>query len=196
MAAGVGSGETAAAIITRGLAEICGWNALGARVPPRRMAGVGDWLRRARAALAQSCVRRTPRWVDDQSLWSRGRPCRRRGHVGHPCWRSHRLRCEMPLTDAVNRVCHKGCRSTSRGALLGRSTKSSSDGRSVGDSTRTVKALRRNGFRVSRCPPPVPASAYHLSSDESCPWTPTVAAATPAAAVDRRWPNWRVPHRH
>lgn len=132
MAAGVGLGEnTAAAIITRGLAEIMRLGiALGAKgATLAGLAGVGD--------LVATCT----------SPHSRNRAFGERlgkgsnmatalaatgGHVAEGVTSSQSVLAlassydvEMPLTDAVNRVCHRGLSVESAVALLlGRSTKS------------------------------------------------------------------------
>ncbi|GAA4631315.1 NAD(P)H-dependent glycerol-3-phosphate dehydrogenase [Mycolicibacterium sediminis] len=131
MAAGVGLGEnTAAAIITRGLAEIMRLGiALGAKgATLAGLAGVGD--------LVATCT----------SPHSRNRAFGQRlgtgssmvtalaatgGHVAEGVTSSQSVLAlassydvEMPLTDAVHRVCHRGLSVESAVALLlGRSTK-------------------------------------------------------------------------
>ncbi len=131
MAAGVGLGEnTAAAIITRGLAEIMRLGiALGAKgATLAGLAGVGD--------LVATCT----------SPWSRNRAFGVRlgrgatmesallaagGHVAEGVTSSQSVLAlassydvEMPLTDAVNRVCQHGLSVDAAVALLlGRSTK-------------------------------------------------------------------------
>ena len=131
MAAGAGLGEnTAAAIITRGLAEIMRLGiALGARVTTLAgLAGVGDLV--ATCTSAQSRNRtfgyRLGRG-DDLSAVMRATEA----HVAEgftSCTAILELASgydvEMPLTDAVNQVCHKGLSVDQAVALLlGRSTK-------------------------------------------------------------------------
>lgn len=131
MAAGVGLGEnTAAAIITRGLAEIMRFGiALGAKgTTLAGLAGVGD--------LVATCT--SPRSRNRSFGESLGRgetmEAAQRARDGHvvegvtSCQSVLALASsydvEMPLTDAVHRVCHKGL-SVDQAvvALLGRSTK-------------------------------------------------------------------------
>ncbi len=131
MAAGVGLGEnTAAAIITRGLAEIMRLGiALGAKgTTLAGLAGVGD--------LVATCT--SPRSRNrgfgerlglggtmESALAAAG------GHVAEGVTSCQSVLAlassydvEMPLTDAVNRVCHKGLSVDEAVALLlGRSTK-------------------------------------------------------------------------
>ena len=132
MAAGVGLGEnTAAAIITRGLAEIMRLGiALGAKgATLAGLAGVGD--------LVATCTSPRSRnrafgerlgWggTIESALEAAG------GHVAEGVTSCQSVLAlassydvEMPLTDAVNRVCHKGLSVYEAVALLlGRSTKS------------------------------------------------------------------------
>jgi glycerol-3-phosphate dehydrogenase (NAD(P)+) len=131
MAVGVGLGEnTAAAIITRGLAEIMRFGiAVGAKgTTLAGLAGVGD--------LVATCT--SPRSRNRSFGVSLGRgetmAAAMRARDGHvvegvtSCESVLALAAsydvEMPLTDAVNRVCHKGL-SVDQAviALLGRSTK-------------------------------------------------------------------------
>ena len=133
MAAGVGLGEnTAAAIITRGLAEIMRLGiALGAkpathgRACRRRRSG-GDLHRRRAHATARSVSGSA-----GAAPWSRRRGTRaatsprasRRVQSVLALAASYDV--EMPLTEAVHRVCHKGLSVDEAVALLlGRSTKS------------------------------------------------------------------------
>ncbi len=131
MAAGVGLGEnTAAAIITRGLAEIMRLGiALGAKPATLAgLAGVGDLI--ATCTSPQSRNRSFGERLGkggtmDSALRAAG------GHVaeGVASCRSvlalaDSYDVEMPLTDAVYRVCHKGASVYEAVALLlGRSTK-------------------------------------------------------------------------
>jgi len=131
MAAGVGLGEnTAAAIITRGLAEIMRLGiALGAKgATLAGLAGVGD--------LVATCT--SPR-SRNRSLGERlGRGATmesalegKHGHVVEGVTSCESVLAlassydvEMPLTDAVHRVCHKGLSvDAAMALLLGRSTK-------------------------------------------------------------------------
>jgi glycerol-3-phosphate dehydrogenase (NAD(P)+) len=131
MAAGVGLGEnTAAAIITRGLAEIMRLGiALGAKgATLAGLAGVGD--------LVATCT--SPR-SRNRSLGERlGRGATmesalagKDGHVVEGVTSCESVLAlassydvEMPLTDAVHRVCHKGLSvDAAMALLLGRSTK-------------------------------------------------------------------------
>jgi glycerol-3-phosphate dehydrogenase (NAD(P)+) len=131
MAAGVGLGEnTAAAIITRGLAEIMRLGiALGAKPATLAgLAGVGDLV--ATCTSVQSRNRTFGQRLGrggtmDSALRAAG------GHVAEgvtSCQSVLALAAsydvEMPLTDAVHRVCHKGL-SVDEAVLLllGRSTK-------------------------------------------------------------------------
>lgn len=135
MAAGAGLGEnTAAAIITRGLAEIMRLGiALGAKgATLAGLAGVGDLVatctsprsrnrslgeQLGRGATVQSTLQDSP---DGSS-----------GHVVEGVTSSESVLAlassydvEMPLTDAVHRVCHKGLSvDEAMALLLGRSTK-------------------------------------------------------------------------
>jgi glycerol-3-phosphate dehydrogenase (NAD(P)+) len=131
MAAGVGLGEnTAAAIITRGLAEIMRLGiALGAKgATLAGLAGVGDLV--ATCSSPQSRNRtfgeRLGRGQSmDAALEAAG------GHVAEGVTSCESVLAlassydvEMPLTDAVHRVCHKGLSVDEAIALLlGRSTK-------------------------------------------------------------------------
>jgi len=132
MAAGVGLGEnTAAAIITRGLAEIMRLGiALGAKTATLAgLAGVGD--------LVATCTSPHSRNRSFGQRLGRGESLAdaRRATEGHvaegvsSCTSILALASsygvEMPLTDAVYRVCHKGLSVDEAVALLlGRSTKS------------------------------------------------------------------------
>ncbi|MCV7300464.1 NAD(P)-dependent glycerol-3-phosphate dehydrogenase [Mycobacterium barrassiae] len=131
MAAGVGLGEnTAAAIITRGLAEIMRLGiALGAKPATLAgLAGVGD--------LIATCTSRHSRNRAFGERLGRGGTMESalraaEGHVAEgvtSCQSVLALAAsydvEMPLTDAVHRVCHKGASVYEAVALLlGRSTK-------------------------------------------------------------------------
>ncbi len=135
MAAGVGLGEnTAAAIITRGLAEIMRLGiALGAKgATLAGLAGVGDlvatctsWRSRNR-----SLGERLGRGESVQAALG-GSPDGRDGHVVEGVTSCESVLAlassydvEMPLTDAVHRVCHKGLSvDEAMALLLGRSTK-------------------------------------------------------------------------
>ena len=131
MAAGVGLGEnTAAAIITRGLAEIMRLGiALGAKgATLAGLAGVGDLV--ATCTSPQSRNRalgeRLGRGETIESALAAGG-----GHVAEGVTSSESVLAlassydvEMPLTDAVHRVCHRGLFVDEAIALLlGRSTK-------------------------------------------------------------------------
>jgi glycerol-3-phosphate dehydrogenase (NAD(P)+) len=131
MAAGVGLGEnTAAAIITRGLAEIMRLGiALGAKgATLAGLAGVGDLV--ATCTSPQSRNRafgeRLGKGGTIQTALAAGG-----GHVAEGVTSSQSVLAlassydvEMPLTDAVHRVCHRGLSVESAVALLlGRSTK-------------------------------------------------------------------------
>ncbi|SPM37656.1 Glycerol-3-phosphate dehydrogenase [Mycobacterium rhizamassiliense] len=135
MAAGVGLGEnTAAAIITRGLAEIMRLGiALGAKgATLAGLAGVGD--------LVATCTspRSRNRSLGEQlgrgatvASTLQGSPDGSAGHVVEGVTSSESVLAlassydvEMPLTDAVHRVCHKGLSvDEAMALLLGRSTK-------------------------------------------------------------------------
>ncbi|MBO0677270.1 NAD(P)-dependent glycerol-3-phosphate dehydrogenase [Mycolicibacterium sp. S2-37] len=131
MAAGVGLGEnTAAAIITRGLAEIMRLGiALGAKPTTLAgLAGVGDLVATCTSPRSRnrSFGERLGRGSTmDSALEAAG------GHVAEgvaSCRSVLALAAsydvEMPLTDAVHRVCHKGLSVDEAVALLlGRSTK-------------------------------------------------------------------------
>lgn len=131
MAAGVGLGEnTAAAIVTRGLAEVMRLGiALGAKgATLAGLAGVGDLVAtctspRSRNRSFGECLGRGG--TMDSALQARG------GHVVEGVTSCESVLAlassydvEMPLTDAVHRVCHKGL-SVGEAVLLllGRSTK-------------------------------------------------------------------------
>ena len=132
MAAGVGLGEnTAAAIITRGLAEIMRLGiALGAKPATLAgLAGVGDLV--ATCTSPQSRNRSFGERLGrggtmESALEAAG------GHVAEGVTSCESVLAlaasydvEMPLTDAVHRVCHKGLSVDEAVALLlGRSTKS------------------------------------------------------------------------
>jgi glycerol-3-phosphate dehydrogenase (NAD(P)+) len=131
MAAGVGLGEnTAAAIITRGLAEIMRLGiAVGAKAATLAgLAGVGD--------LVATCTSPRSRNRSFGENLGRGDTLEaalraRGGHVVEGVTSCEsvlalaaRYDVEMPLTDAVHRVCHKGLSVHEAVALLlGRSTK-------------------------------------------------------------------------
>ena len=131
MAAGVGLGEnTAAAIITRGLAEIMRLGiALGAKPATLAgLAGVGD--------LVATCTSRRSRNRSFGERLGKGGTMESAtraadGHVAEGVTSCQSILAlagsydvEMPLTDAVNRVCHKGASVYEAVALLlGRSTK-------------------------------------------------------------------------
>jgi glycerol-3-phosphate dehydrogenase (NAD(P)+) len=131
MAAGVGLGEnTSAAIITRGLAEIMRLGiALGAKgATLAGLAGVGD--------LVATCTspRSRNRSFGERLGWGGTMESALEAAGGHvaegvtSCQSVLALASsydvEMPLTDAVNRVCHKGLSVYEAVALLlGRSTK-------------------------------------------------------------------------
>jgi glycerol-3-phosphate dehydrogenase (NAD(P)+) len=131
MAAGVGLGEnTAAAIITRGLAEIMRLGiAVGAKgATLAGLAGVGD--------LVATCTSTHSRNRTFGESLGRGQTLEaalraRGGHVVEGVTSSQSVLAlassydvEMPLTDAVHRVCHKGLSVDQAVALLlGRSTK-------------------------------------------------------------------------
>jgi glycerol-3-phosphate dehydrogenase (NAD(P)+) len=131
MAAGVGLGEnTAAAIITRGLAEIIRLGiALGAKdATLAGLAGVGD--------LVATCASPRSRNRSFGELLGRGETMAsalqaKEGHVVEGVTSCQSVLAlassydiEMPLTDAVHRVCHKGLAvSEAVALLLGRSTK-------------------------------------------------------------------------
>ena len=131
MAAGVGLGEnTAAAIITRGLAEIMRLGiAVGAKgATLAGLAGVGD--------LVATCTSPHSRNRTFGESLGRGQTMEaalqaREGHVVEGVTSCEAVLAlassydvEMPLTDAVHRVCHKGLSVDQAVALLlGRSTK-------------------------------------------------------------------------
>ena len=131
MAAGVGLGEnTAAAIITRGLAEIMRLGiALGAKgATLAGLAGVGD--------LVATCTSPYSRNRSLGERLGRGETMERAlegrdGHVVEGVTSSESVLAlassydvEMPLTDAVHRVCHKGLSvDQAMALLLGRRTK-------------------------------------------------------------------------
>jgi glycerol-3-phosphate dehydrogenase (NAD(P)+) len=131
MASGVGLGEnTAAAIITRGLAEIMRLGiALGAKVTTLAgLAGVGDLV--ATCTSAQSRNRTFgQRLGRGDNLAAAMRATQ--GHVAEgvtSCTSilelASRYDVEMPLTDAVHRVCHRGLSVDEAVVLLlGRTTK-------------------------------------------------------------------------
>ena len=135
MAAGVGLGEnTAAAIITRGLAEIIRLGiALGAKgATLAGLAGVGDLMATCTSPQSRnrSLGERLGRGATIQSVLH-GTPDGGDGHVVEgvtSCASVLALASsydvEMPLTDAVHRVCHKGLSvDEAMALLLGRSTK-------------------------------------------------------------------------
>jgi len=131
MAAGVGLGEnTAAAIITRGLAEIMRFGiAVGAKgTTLAGLAGVGD--------LVATCTSPRSRNRTFGELLGRGETLEAAlrasgGHVVEGVTSCEAVLAlassydvEMPLTDAVHRVCHKGLSvDEAMALLLGRSTK-------------------------------------------------------------------------
>ena len=131
MAAGVGLGEnTAAAIITRGLAEIMRLGiALGAKgATLAGLAGVGD--------LVATCISPHSRNRSFGERLGRGGTMEsamqaRHGHVVEGVTSCEAVLAlassydvEMPLTDAVHRVCHKGLSvDEAMALLLGRRTK-------------------------------------------------------------------------
>jgi glycerol-3-phosphate dehydrogenase (NAD(P)+) len=131
MAAGVGLGEnTAAAIITRGLAEIMRFGiAVGAKgTTLAGLAGVGD--------LVATCTSPRSRNRTFGELLGRGETLESAlrasgGHVVEGVTSCESVLAlassydvEMPLTDAVHRVCHKGLSVDQAVALLlGRTTK-------------------------------------------------------------------------
>jgi glycerol-3-phosphate dehydrogenase (NAD(P)+) len=131
MAAGVGLGEnTAAAIITRGLAEIMRLGiALGAKgATLAGLAGVGDLVATCTSPHSRNRafgVRLGRGGTMESALLAAG------GHVAEGVTSSESVLAlassydvEMPLTDAVNRVCHKGLSVDEAVVLLlGRSTK-------------------------------------------------------------------------
>jgi glycerol-3-phosphate dehydrogenase (NAD(P)+) len=131
MAAGVGLGEnTAAAIITRGLAEIMRLGiALGAKgATLAGLAGVGDLVATCTSPRSRNRtfgVRLGEGGTMDSALAAAG------GHVAEGVTSSQSVLAlassydvEMPLTDAVNRVCHEGLSVYEAVALLlGRKTK-------------------------------------------------------------------------
>jgi glycerol-3-phosphate dehydrogenase (NAD(P)+) len=131
MAAGVGLGEnTAAAIITRGLAEIMRLGiALGAKgATLAGLAGVGDLVATCTSPHSRnrSFGERLGRGATMQSALD-GKD----GHVVEGVTSCESVLAlassydvEMPLTDAVHRVCHKGLSvDAAMALLLGRSTK-------------------------------------------------------------------------
>ena len=130
MAAGVGLGEnTAAAIITRGLAEIMRLGiALGAKgATLAGLAGVGDLVATCTSPRSRnrSFGERLGRGATMESAVSGD------GHVVEGVTSCESVLAlaasydvEMPLTDAVHRVCHKGLSvDEAMALLLGRSTK-------------------------------------------------------------------------
>ena len=131
MAAGVGLGEnTAAAIITRGLAEIMRLGiALGAKPATLAgLAGVGDLIATctSRYSRNRSFGERLGKGVTMESAMRAAE-----GHVAEGVTSCQSVLAladsydvEMPLTDAVHRVCHKGASVYEAVALLlGRTTK-------------------------------------------------------------------------
>jgi glycerol-3-phosphate dehydrogenase (NAD(P)+) len=134
MAAGVGLGEnTAAAIITRGLAEIMRLGiALGAKgATLAGLAGVGDLVATCTSPHSRnrSFGERLGRGATIQMAL--GGPNGGDGHVVEGVTSCESVLAlassydvEMPLTDAVHRVCHKGLSvDAAMALLLGRSTK-------------------------------------------------------------------------
>ena len=135
MAAGVGLGEnTAAAIITRGLAEIMRLGiALGAKgATLAGLAGVGDLVATCTSPRSRnrSFGERLGRGATVESAL-RGGSNDGDGHVVEGVTSCESVLAlaasydvEMPLTDAVHRVCHKGLSvDEAMALLLGRSTK-------------------------------------------------------------------------
>ncbi|RAU92968.1 glycerol-3-phosphate dehydrogenase [Mycobacterium colombiense] len=135
MAVGVGLGEnTTAAIITRGLAEIMRLGiALGAKgATLAGLAGVGDLVATCSSPHSRnrSLGERLGRGANIQAVLG-GTPDGGDGHVVEgvtSCVSVLALAAsydvEMPLTDAVHRVCHKGLSvDEAMALLLGRSTK-------------------------------------------------------------------------
>ncbi len=135
MAAGVGLGEnTAAAIITRGLAEIMRLGiALGAKgATLAGLAGVGDLVATCTSPYSRnrSLGERLGRGTTIESALH-GTPDGGDGHVVEGVTSCQSVLAlassydvEMPLTDAVHRVCHKGLSvDEAMALLLGRSTK-------------------------------------------------------------------------
>jgi glycerol-3-phosphate dehydrogenase (NAD(P)+) len=135
MAAGVGLGEnTAAAIITRGLAEIMRLGiALGAKgATLAGLAGVGDLVATCTSPRSRnrSLGERLGRGESIQAALG-GSADGRDGHVVEGVTSCEAVLAlassydvEMPLTDAVHRVCHKGLSvDEAMALLLGRSTK-------------------------------------------------------------------------
>lgn len=135
MAAGVGLGEnTAAAIITRGLAEIMRLGiALGAKgATLAGLAGVGDLVATCSSPHSRnrSFGERLGRGATVESILS-GTPDGGDGHVVEGVTSCESVLAlaasydvEMPLTDAVHRVCHKGLSvDEAMALLLGRRTK-------------------------------------------------------------------------
>jgi glycerol-3-phosphate dehydrogenase (NAD(P)+) len=130
MAAGVGLGEnTAAAIITRGLAEIMRLGiALGAKgATLAGLAGVGDLVATCTSPHSRnrSMGERLGRGATMESATQKD------GHIVEGVTSCESVLAlassydvEMPLTDAVHRVCHKGLSvENAMALLLGRSTK-------------------------------------------------------------------------
>jgi glycerol-3-phosphate dehydrogenase (NAD(P)+) len=135
MAVGVGLGEnTTAAIITRGLAEIMRLGiALGAKgATLAGLAGVGDLVATCSSPHSRnrSLGERLGRGATIESVLA-GTPDGGDGHVVEGVTSCESVLAlaasydvEMPLTDAVHRVCHKGLSVDEAIALLlGRSTK-------------------------------------------------------------------------
>src|ERR1700722_15493174 len=130
MAAGVGLGEnTAAAIITRGLAEIMRFGiAVGAKgATLAGLAGVGDLVATCTSPHSRnrSMGERLGRGATMESATQKD------GHIVEGVTSCESVLAlassydvEMPLTDAVHRVCHKGLSvENAMALLLGRSTK-------------------------------------------------------------------------
>jgi glycerol-3-phosphate dehydrogenase (NAD(P)+) len=135
MAVGVGLGEnTTAAIITRGLAEIMRLGiALGAKgATLAGLAGVGDLVATCSSPHSRnrSLGERLGRGANIQAVLG-GTPDGGDGHVVEGVTSCESVLAlaasydvEMPLTDAVHRVCHKGLSvDEAMALLLGRSTK-------------------------------------------------------------------------
>ncbi len=208
MAAGVGLGEnTAAAIITRGLAEIMRLGiALGAKPATLAgLAGVGDLV-----ATCTSPHSRNRSFGDrlgtgdsmEAASWRGG------GHVAEGVTSCESVLAlaasydvEMPLTDAVHRVCHKGSVRARGGRAAARPQHQAGVNVSgpYGDSTRSVKAVGAEAIPGAPvAPPPVPAAAYHIppSEDDSLDSYGRGIQSHLAPTGSRRWRSSKVPRRH
>ena len=174
MAAGVGLGEnTAAAIITRGLAEIMRLGiALGAKPATLAgLAGIGD--------LVATCMSPHSRNRSFGERLARGGTMEPAlaaagGHVAEGVTSCKSVLAlassydvEMPLTEAVHRVCHKGSVRRRSGRTAARSQHQTG----VDEMDRSVRRFHpqresccaQKRFRAQPvAPPPVPASAYHI----------------------------------